>query len=83
MKAYIPLLFPLFYVLAVGPLLFLPVNRWFALQAFYGLTFPISHWFARESLMLQFALGVIQWVVLGTVLSAVIRILEGNQKTGD
>ena len=66
-KVPFTILIPALYAVVAFVLLNLPLNKWFALHAFYVISWPASHLLARESLFIQAAGGVMQWGVIGVL----------------
>jgi len=52
-----------------------PLN-WFALHAFYVISWPASHLFAREPLVYQACYGAAQWVIIGVIADMIFQRKE-------
>lgn len=72
-KMPLSVLIPALYAVTAFALLNLPLNKWFALHAFYVISWPASHLFARESLLIQTICGVVQWAFVGILADIVCR----------
>lgn len=64
------------YLLVSACLLSLGLN-WFALHIWYVLSWPASHFFARESLPVQVVFGCLQYILLAAVWVIFIRRKHG------
>ena len=72
-KIPLSVLIPAVYGITAIALLNLPLNRWLALQAFYVISWPASHFFAREEPPIETVYGVIQWALIGLLADIVFR----------
>ena len=61
------------YALLSFCLLALPLNTWVALHVWYVFSWPTSHLFARERMVVQVLLGSIQYALLATVWVLMLR----------
>ena len=68
MKRFTPIVIvPIGYAALSAFLLLLPWNLWLKLHVWYVVSWPASHWFARESLFVQVLCGCIQYALLATI----------------
>jgi hypothetical protein len=68
MKRLAPIfLVPLGYATLSAILLLPSWNMWIKLHAWYFLSLPASHLFARETLLVQVLCGCIQYALLATI----------------
>jgi hypothetical protein len=67
------IIFPVLYAVAAALLLNLTVNQWFALQAFYIISWPASFVFASQPLLFESGMGVLQWVAIGLLADKFFR----------
>jgi hypothetical protein len=75
MRLRFTVLLPVAYGCLAFWLLKYPLN-WFAPHAFYVISWPVSHLFAREQLIHQACYGLVQWVVIGVITDIVFNPSE-------
>jgi hypothetical protein len=66
-------LFPLFYGVAALLLWKLPLNLWLSNFVLYWISWPTSHFLAREPMLYQFIGGCVQWALIGVLFDMVFE----------